>query len=278
MADGLNTVASFLLGRPSNATELEWPSIRYNQTAALRGWLVTKYAPATTKRVLAAVRGVLKESWRLGLMSQDDYSRATDIASIRAEDEPRGRALTQDEIRKLFEICAEDSSIAGIRDPALLAILYGLGLRRSEVVALEIADYDAHNGTLAIHGKGDKPRVGYVLERVKLALDKWVEARGDWDGPLFPPLIKGGRISHRTITSEGLALIIRKRATEAGVEHFSLHDLRRTFITDLLTAGADLSIVQKLAGHRQLSTTLIYDRRGEGAKVEAAGMLTIPHF
>ena len=126
-------------------------------------------------------------------MSHDDFARASDIASVRAEVEPKGRALIEDEIRKLFEACAADKNIAGIRDTALLAILYGLGLRRAELVGLELCDYNAQNGTLAIHGKGDKPRVGYVLEQVKVSLDTWVEARGDWDGPLFPPFIKGGR-------------------------------------------------------------------------------------
>jgi site-specific recombinase XerD len=107
-------------------------------------------------------------------------------------------------------------------------------------------------------------------------MDAWVNARGDWEGPLFVPFVRGGKMSRRRLTAEGLALILRRRGAEAGVEKFSLHDLRRTFITDLLTAGADLSVVQKLAGHRNISTTLIYDRRGEDAKVKAAKLITMP--
>src|ERR1035441_9207070 len=61
-SEALDTVASFLLGRPATATEVDWSFIRYNQTSAVRGWLVSKYRPATCKRILAAVRGVLKES------------------------------------------------------------------------------------------------------------------------------------------------------------------------------------------------------------------------
>ncbi len=111
---------------------------------------------------------------------------------------------------------------------------------------------------------------------MKLAMDAWIVARGDWQGPLFPPFVKGGRVSDRRMTPEDLALIFRKRADQAGVDLFSLHDLRRTFITDLLSAGADLSLVQKLAGHKQVSTTLIYDRRNESAKIDAARLITIP--
>lgn len=158
----------------------------------------------------------------------------------------------------------------------MLSVLYGIGLRRSELVALDFNDYDAAEGTLSVDGKGGKQRQGFVLQSVKLALDAWVDARGDWDGPLFLPFVRGGKPSHRRMTVDGLALIFRRRGEQAGVEHFSLHDLRRTFITDLLTAGADLSVVQKLAGHRNISTTLIYDRRGDEAKVKAAKLLCIP--
>jgi site-specific recombinase XerD len=209
-------------------------------------------------------------------MSNDDCARACDIASIREESEPRGRALTNNEMNKLFAACAADASIGGIRDLALLSVLYGIGLRRSEVVGLNFDDYHATDGTLSIDGKGGKPRIGPVLENVKVAMDAWVNARDDWDGPLFVPFVRGGKISRRRLTAEGLALILRRRGEEAGVEKFSLHDLRRTFITDLLTAGADLSVVQKLAGHRNISTTLIYDRRGEESKVKAARLITMP--
>ncbi|HWR35393.1 MAG TPA: tyrosine-type recombinase/integrase [Clostridia bacterium] len=276
MKDGLDTVATFLLGRPADANDVDWPSIRYNQTAAVRNWLLTRYRPATCKRILAAIRGVLKECWRLGLMSHDDCQRASDIASIRTEDEPRGRALTNEELKKLFDACAADTSIAGIRDTALLSVLYGIGLRRSELVGLNFRDYDAVEGTLSIDGKGGKPRIGFVLENVKVAMNAWVNARGDWEGTLFVPFVRGMKLSYRRMSDDGLALIVRKRGEQAGVEHFSLHDLRRTFITDLLSAGADLSVVQKLAGHRNISTTLIYDRRGDEAKVKAAKLLAIP--
>jgi site-specific recombinase XerD len=269
----LDIVAGFLLGRPTRAQDVDWASVRYNQTSAVRGWLISKYRPATCKRILAAVRGVLKESWRLGLMSHDDFVRAADIPPIRAEDKSRGRALSKEEIRKLFDACASDPSIAGVRDLALLAVLYGVGLRRSELVALNVDDYDVTHGTLSIHGKGDKPRTGYVLESVKVDLDAWAELRGDWQGSLFCPFVKGNRMNRRRMTPEGLAVILRKRAEQAGVEPFSSHDIRRTFITDLLAAGADLAIVQRLAGHKNISTTIIYDRRGESATIAGARLL-----
>ena len=83
-------------------------------------------------------------------------------------------------------------------------------------------------------------------------------------------------MAQNRFSQQGIALVVKKRATESEVETFSCHDLRRTFITDLISAGADLSVVQKLAGHRNISTTLIYDRRGEEAKVKAARLITMP--
>jgi site-specific recombinase XerD len=209
-------------------------------------------------------------------MSHDDYARATDIAPVRGETEPRGRALTTEELLRLFQVCSADSSFAGIRDGAILAVLYGLGLRRSELIALDVADYDYDHGTLAIQGKGNKPRLGYVLEQVKELLQSWIAVRGGSEGPIFVPVTKGGNLIFHRLTPQAVALIVKKRAAEADVEEFSCHDLRRSFITDLLEAGADLSIVQQLAGHRQISTTTLYDRRGEAGKIKAAELIKIP--
>jgi site-specific recombinase XerD len=79
------------------------------------------------------------------------------------------------------------------------------------------------------------------------------------------------------MTAQAIYLALQKRAAEAGVATFSPHDLRRTFVSDLLDAGADLATVQKLAGHADPSTTARYDRRGEAAKAKAAGLLVFPY-
>ncbi len=95
----------------------------------------------------------------------------------------------------------------------------------------------------------------------------WLPVRGPDPGALFLPINKGGRITLRRMTDQ---------AVQTGVSHFSPHDLRRTFISDLLDAGADIATVQKLADHASVATTGRYDRRGEHAKQRAATLLHVP--
>ncbi|MDJ0576815.1 MAG: site-specific integrase [Xenococcaceae cyanobacterium MO_234.B1] len=87
------------------------------------------------------------------------------------------------------------------------------------------------------------------------------------------PIRKGGAIEFRHMSSQGVLLVVQKRASQAGVESFSPHDFRRTFCSDLLDAGVDIVTVQKLAGHADPMTTAKYDRRGEEIKRQAVQKL-----
>ena len=275
MRAALETVAELVAH--THAERLPWHMLRYQHTQAVRTALAERYAPATVNKMLAALRGVLKEAWRLNLMSADDYQRAADLPSVKSSTLPRGRALGAGEVRALFQSCAQDDSPAGRRDAALLAVLYGAGLRRSEAVSLDLGDFDPETGALTVRaGKGRKDRIAYATNGSRRALLAWLAVRGNEDGPLFLPIRKGGTVEPRRMTAQAVLVILAKRGAQAGVQHFSPHDMRRTFISDLLDAGADISTVQHLAGHANVQTTARYDRRGEVAKRKAAELLHVP--
>jgi len=275
MATSLDTIAA-LLGYP-DALQCPWAALRYQHTAAIRAALLDAYAPATANKMLAALKRTLQEAWRLGQISADDYRRAVDLKTIRDRRLPAGRALTMDEITALLSVCAEDASGAGVRDAALIALLAGAGLRRSEIVALDLEHYTPASGALKVRGKGGKERIVYAEGGARTALADWLVLRGDTPGALFVAATRGGHLTTRRMTDQAVLVILTKRGRLAGLAHFSPHDLRRTMITGLLDAGADLVVAQRLAGHAKIETTARYDRRGEQAKQQAASLLQIPH-
>jgi integrase len=275
MANALQVVAA-LFGRTPDT--LDWSSLRYQHTQAIRAKLAETRAPAGVNKVLAALRGVLREAWRLGLMDAETYERAADLPGERGERLPRGRALVRRELQKLFQVCAKDLSPAGRRDAALIAVGYGGGLRRSEVVALDVSDYNAERTEVRVRrGKGQKARICYATNGAKLALDAWLSVRGTEPGPLFWPADGRGRpLVNRRMSDQAVLLLLQRRAKQAHIAEFTPHDLRRTFISDLLDAGADMATVQRLAGHANVQTTARYDRRGEETKRRAAELLHVP--
>jgi site-specific recombinase XerD len=277
MRTALDIMAGMLSNGRYDALSLPWHELNYQHTAALVAALQQKYRPATTNKMLAALRRVLKEAWRLGLLDAEAYRRATDLPAVKGETLLRGRALEGTEIGALIEACSHDSSPMGVRDAALLAVLYGAGLRRSEIVNLDLKDYNSKNQALTIRGgKGNKDRLTYLGEDAAELLKNWLAVRGPRTGSLFCRIYKGNKLSFQGLTDQAVLWLLQKRAKEAGIDSFSPHDLRRTYISDLLDAGVDIATVQKLAGHANVETTARYDRRGEATKRKAASALRIP--
>jgi site-specific recombinase XerD len=274
MRAALRVIAA-LVNPAATEVTLPWHLLDYAHTAAIRAKLAETSAPATANRMLAALRGVLKAAFKLALMTSDQMTRACSVDPVRGSRVMKGRALSQGELRTLFEGC-DPSTAGGSRNAALLGLLYGGGLRRSEVVGLDLSDFDPETGAMVIRGKGNKERRGYVTNGSRDALDAWLSGRGDEPGPLFMPVSKGDRIERRRMTDGAVAELVRRLAKKSKIAAFSPHDMRRTFIGDMLDAGADLATVQGLAGHASPATTSRYDRRGERARKKAAELLHVP--
>jgi site-specific recombinase XerD len=278
MRHALDVVAVMLTSGMGDAMSVDWPAVRYQHAQAVRTRLAEEYAPATANKVLSALRGVLRETWRLGLVGSDDFHRAVDLEPVKGETVPAGRSLAPGEMRALLATCSADVTPAGPRDAALLALLYGAGLRRSEAVALDLADCDPESGAVTVRrGKGNKGRVVYAVRGAADALSDWLDVRGTGPGPLFHPVNKGGRVDDGRMSGQAVMGIVARRAKQSGVAHVRPHDFRRSFVGDLLDAGADIATVQRLMGHAQIQTTAKYDRRGEATKRKAAGLLHVPY-
>jgi site-specific recombinase XerD len=298
----LDQIASALSNNHiKDSLDFPWEQLDYGAVTAIKAWLDSKYAPATVNRYLCAVRRVLKEAWRHNLISAEAYQRATDVRSVSAQRLPTGRELETDEIKRLIHVCLEDEEnpILGLRDAAIISLMYSSGLRRAEVVTLDLEDLDLKKHQLRVIGKRNKERFAFLASGAVRALDKWIEVRGTQPGPLFYAVNKSGKIvryrKERLTASEKqigvvpkriiarlsdqtIYYLIDKRALQAGlVKKTTPHDMRRTFVSDLLDVGVDLSTVSKMAGHEDTNTTMRYDRRSSKVMQEAAEKLDIPY-
>lgn len=236
-----------------------------------------KGAP-TINQALCAIRKLIREAADNGAIDPAIAQGVANVKGVRAETLPAGRDIKPGELHALMTVCSNDPSPAGARDAAILALLYTCGLRRAELVSLNREDFDADSGELRIlHAKGKKQRKAYVTNGARAAMADWLTIRGDQAGPLFYPIRRGGNVKPGRLTTQAIYVILQNRAEQAGVAELSPHDFRRTFVGDLLDAGADIATVQQMAGHASVTTTARYDRRGEEAKRKAAGLLHIPY-
>ena len=219
-------------------------------------------APATVARRSAALRrffGFLVDD---GLRS-DDPSAA--LPRPRFE-RPLPRILDEPEISRMFE-AAEDRAASGefiaVRNLALLELLYGSGLRASELVSLPRGAVRPGQPFLIIRGKGSKERLVPISSRAESVVRTWLEHAPSGPQWLFP----SGK-SH--LSRVRLFQIVRQMAADAGIspERVSPHVLRHAFATHLLSGGADLRVLQSLLGHADIATTQIYTHVDSARLVE----------
>ncbi len=257
---------------------LPWGQLRAHHVAFIRSRLVkAEAAPATVNLTLAVLRGIARQARDFTLMTDEEYRRITAVKPHKGSRLPPGRHVRAGELTALVEACARDKTPAGARDAAMFASLYVGGRRRAELAALKVEHYTADPPTLTIKsGKGDKDRVVPLEPSAAVAVDAWLRVRGTRPGTLFLPVNKGGRIRGESLTAGAVYNALTRRAAEAKIEHASPHDLRRSFVSDLLEAQVDISTVQQLAGHANVTTTARYDRRGEASKRKAVEKLHFP--
>ena len=275
-ATALRTVAE-MLGQ-TDAAAVEWHRLPPAVLDSIRARLSERYAPATTNRYLSAIRGVLRQAWRHGLIDADTRDRLRDLPRVSGTRLAAGRDIPAGEQARLLRCCAEDATAAGARDAAMIGLLLGCGLRRAEVASLMLDDLDRGEMSLRVIGKGDKQRKVWLTNGTAQAMLDWLQVRGDIAGPLFCPILRGGKVqAGKGMTSQAIYLMLETRSKCAGIPAVRPHDCRRTFVGSALDRGIDISTVASLVGHASVQTTQRYDRRGERAKQAAMQAIAIPY-
>ncbi|MEK7847727.1 MAG: tyrosine recombinase XerC [Chloroflexota bacterium] len=225
----------------------------------IRGYLsdlaASKPARASVSLRLSALRSFFKYLVREGILSASPVGKGFQLKRERR----LPHFLSEAEVRRLVESPASDTPF-GLRDRALLELLYASGIRASEVTGLDVGQVSLGMRQVRVWGKGNKERIALLGVPACRALATYLEqGRPHLAGPRATNAVflnnKGGRLTVR-----GLELIVKKCARLAGLDEARVypHLLRHTFATHMLEGGADLRIVQELLGHSQLATTQIY--------------------
>ncbi|WP_105567351.1 site-specific tyrosine recombinase XerD [Microbacterium halophytorum] len=211
-------------------------------------------APSSLARLQSSVRGLHRFLAREGLSPDDPTGRLRPPKQA----SPLPKALTIEQVEALLAAPSPDEPI-GIRDRALLELLYATGARVSEAIGLDVDDV-AHGDIIRLRGKGDKERIVPVGSFARAAVDAYlsrVRPALAAKGAATPKLFLGARGA--PLSRQSAWLVIRAAAERAQLsEAVSPHTLRHSFATHLLAGGADVRVVQELLGHASVATTQIY--------------------
>lgn len=217
--------------------------------ASVRGFVQAMsaygFSPSTVSRKLSAVKSLTKYMKKSGVLEKDPSPR---VRGPKKSDR-LPRALSVDQVSKIIDMAYDTPQ--GIRNGALLELMYGCGLRVSEAVSLEWEDLDLEERWVRVMGKGSKERIvpfGSMAQRALRALGQ----ESAENGPVFLGK-KGGHLTVRTVHR-----VVAEAALRAGVPGVTPHSLRHSFATHMLEGGASLRVVQELLGHEHLTTTQIY--------------------
>ena len=231
------------------------------QSIDIRGFLASRYKvnkSSSSQRRLSAIKTLYKFMLKRAMITENP----SEIISSPKGEKPLPKSISVDEVFALIH-SIDKNDVLSLRDRAMIELMYGSGLRVSELVSVNISDLDLKNCTLKVLGKGKKERIvplgSYSVESINEYLRRRPELiKRDTDA-LF--LNKSGK----KITTRSVARIIKKYLIKCALnKNVSPHTLRHSFATHLLGSGADIRFIQELLGHSSLSTT----QRYTGASIE----------
>jgi len=209
---------------------------------------------------MSAIRKLAAEAADNGLLAPELAAGISRVKSAKTQGIRTGNWLSQKQAQALLS-APDISTLRGLRDRAILAVLLGCGLRRSEVAALSFTHLQQRDGRWCIVdmvGKHGRVRTAPMPMWVKVAIDAWVSPAGVAEGYVFRPVNRANRITGEALGEKVVWQLIKPYAEAAGVPGIAPHDLRRTCAKLCRAAGGELEQIQLLLGHASVQTTERY--------------------
>jgi site-specific recombinase XerD len=229
--------------------------VRYRMYLESRG-----LAANTINQQLAAVRRLAHEAADSGLLSPELAAGISRVKGVKQLGFRSGNWLSTEQSSAVLKHACGDSMRAQ-RDYAMLAMLFGCGFRRSELVGLELDEVQMRQGHWAVVdliGKGGHIRTVPIPNWVKAALDQWIRAAGVTEGRIFRAVARAGKVWGKGISQNVVWYVVKTCCERAGLEHIAPHDLRRTCAKLCHSNGGELEQIQFLLGHASVQTTERY--------------------
>jgi integrase len=217
-------------------------------------------SPSTINVRMSAIRKLVGEARRNGLIGLEEAANLTDVPNVRQTGTRLGNWLTREQAKELLGV-PDRSKLKGKRDYVILALLVGCALRRQEVASLKIEDIQLREGRWVIidlRGKGGRIRTVAVPIWVKQGIDAWIAAAKIEKGRLLRPLSKSGKMVGDELGDWAIWSVVEQSSKQIGIEHFGAHDLRRTCAKLCRKNGGDLEQIKFLLGHSSIQTTERY--------------------
>ena len=223
-------------------------------------------SPASINLRMSAIRKLAREAADNGLMDQAIANGVSRVSGVPAHGVRAGNWLTKQEAQNILTappLTGSDgaANVKAYRDRAVLAVMIGAGLRRSEVAALtveHIQQREARWVIVDITGKGGRVRSVPISSWVKQAIDEWLSVAGITAGRVFHAMHKGGYLTHESITPQAIRDVVKVYGALIGKPELAAHDLRRTYAKLAHKGGAGLDQIQLSLGHASIKTTEKY--------------------
>jgi integrase len=230
--------------------------------ALLMEWraAMNKLSPSTINVRLSAMRKLVTEARRNGMLGAEEAANLTGVPNIAEKGTRLGNWLTREQAKELLAV-PDRSTIKGKRDYAILALLVGCALRRQELADLDVEKIQMRERRWVIadlRGKGGRIRTVAIPVWVKHAIDAWMTAAGIDKGRVLRSISKSGKLNRESLSDWAVWSIVEQSAKQIGIEHFGAHDLRRTCAKLCRKGGGDLEQIKFLLGHSSIQTTERY--------------------